>query len=249
MQAFEFFNIKPQSFDFRQEIALILTLIGIITTVFFHISLSASNYDVKRQLASDLSDDDARSLLINSEENRPKKFFKCLKFYQVAFLYIFARLFMTTALVFIPEWVASRTSSDDSSHESHKTILNLFRGENNVENIATVPLASFIASFVTSIISKQSNRFIGHKFGYFIGTAIGICGCVWIALEPSPSTLKLYLISIIYGAAHSMLIIASLSMTADFIGSNSNKSGSIYSAVTFFDKLLTGIAIFVIEAL
>lgn len=225
-----------------------MTLIGFITTVFFHISLHFSNYAVKRQLAYDSSvDNDTRSLIQSSETNQnpPKKFFKCIEFYQVALLYIFARIFMTTALVYIPEWVSSRTV-DGNSSGSH--LLTLFRSE-DVENIATIPLASFIASFVTSIISKQTTQFIGHKSVYLIGCVTGICGCVWIAFEPTPSILKLYLISIIYGASHSMLIIASLSMTADFVGLNSNKGGSIYSAVTFFDKLLTGVAVFAIESL
>lgn len=221
-------------------------MIGIITTVFFHISLTASNYNVRRQLAIDSStdNDDSRSLIENSDPNSTKSFFKCIKFYQVTLLYIFARIFLTIALVYIPEWVASRGADKNSE----KGLLRLFRGD-NVENIATIPLASFISSFVTSIISKQTSRFIGHRIVYLIGSIIGISGCIWVALDPSPSTLELYLISIIYGSGHSLLIIASLSMTADFIGLNSNKGGSIYSAVTFFDKLLTGVAVFVIESL
>lgn len=207
----------------------------------FHISLTASNYNVKRQLAAD--NDEARSLIENPETS-PKNFFKSIKFYQIALLYIFARIFMTTALVYIPEWVSTKTSDENAG----QSLLKLFRSD-NVENIATIPLASFISSFVTSIISKQTTRFIGHRLVYLFGCIVGISGCIWIALESSPSILKLYLISIIYGASHSMLIIASLSMTADFIGLNSNKGGSIYSAVTFFDKLLTGVAVFTIESL
>lgn len=150
---------------------------------------------------------------------------------------------MTIALVYIPLWVSAKSLDDNSKHN----LLAVFQSDG--DNIATVPLASFIASFVTSIIAKQTTRFVGHRFIYLFGCVTGVSGCIWIAFEPSPSILKLYLISIIYGAGHSMLIIASLSMTADFIGLKSEKGGLIYSAVTFFDKLLTGIAVFVIEAL
>jgi Na+/melibiose symporter-like transporter len=226
---------------------LILTLIGVITTILFHLSLTAYNYDIKRQLASDSSsaaDNDTRSLIENSETSEPKSFLKCVEFYQVTSMYIFARIFMTIALVYIPLWVSSKSSDNDSG----LGLLSLFRSD-NIEKIATIPLASFLSSFVTSLISKQTTRFIGHKIIYLLGCIIGISGCVWIALESSPNTLKLYLISIIFGAGHSMLIIASLSMTADFIGLKSNKGGSIYSAVTFFDKLLTGVAVFTIETL
>lgn len=214
-------------------------------SVLFHLSLSLSNYDERRAQ----SNDDTKPLLDNQVEQPKKNFFKDIAFYQIAFLYVFGRLFMTIALVYIPLWLNERTVKTDPQHSMQFAMLGLVKGASNVENIATVPLVSFISSFVASIIFKQVNRFTGHQVGYLFGCLIGIGGCVWVALNKAPSLLQLYLISVLYGAGHSLLIIASLSMTADLIGSHAGQSGAVYAAVTFFDKLLTGIAVFVFESL
>lgn len=200
-----------------------------VATVLFQFSLSSTNSEQQRTL----NNSDDKEPLIGSQ---PKKnFFKTLVFYQNAPLYVFARLFMTISLVYMPLWLNEKSADGNSS-----------RG---IEQIATVPLVSFISSFVASVVFKQTNRFVGHKSFYLIGCSIGLIGCVWVALTPSPSSLELYAISIFYGAGHSLLVIASLSITADMIGSHTDQSGSVYSAVSLFDKLLTGIAIFVIESM
>lgn len=227
---------------------LILSFIGLITTVLFHFSLTKSNYDVRRRLARTLSmsNQEAQTLLARSGSSPPKIFFKDLRFYRIALLYIFARVFMNSALVFIPEWVSSRNSNEDSRNNH---LWRLYKESSSAEYVATIPLASFVSSFIASIVSKQSNKFVGHKIVYFIGCLIGITGCVLIASDSSPAIWQLYLTSIIYGAGHSLLIIGSLSMIADFIGANSNSGGSIYSSVTLFDKLLTGVVIFVVSSM
>lgn len=200
-----------------------------VTTVLFQFSLSSSKSNEHRALR----DAEHNEPLIG---NQPKKnFFKTLVFYQNAPLYVFARMFMTIALVYMPLWLNEKPANGEADH--------------SIEQIATVPLVSFIASFFASVVFKQTNRFIGHKVFYLIGCLIGMIGCVWVALTPSPSVLQLYLISIFYGAGHSLLVIASLSITADMIGTHTDQSGAVYSAVSLFDKLLTGIAIFIIAQL
>lgn len=200
---------------------MILTLIGLVTTAIFHFLLPPTKRNDYIEL--------------QNVSSQPKKnFFITWIFYQNAALYVFARLFMSTALVYFPLWLDQRPSDASSGH---------------IEIVATVPLASFVAALVASIIFKQANRHVGHHIGYLIGCLIGMTACVWIALTPTPTMLQLYLIAISYGAGHSLLIISSLSITANMIGAQTDQSGAVYSAVTFFDKLLTGVAIFVIEAL
>ena len=92
--------------------------------------------------------------------------------------------------------------------------------ENSIENIATIPLASFIASFVASNIFKQTDHLIGHKIGYLIGSVISFCGCFWVAFAamPSSSVFELYIVAILFGMGSSITMIASLCITADMIG-------------------------------
>lgn len=44
-------------------------------------------------------------------------------------------------------------------------------------------------------------------------------------------------------------MISSLCLIANMIGKHADQSGSVYSAVTFADKLITGVAILIIESL
>lgn len=261
----------------KQDIALILTLIGVSMSVLFHFSLSLSNYEYRRRLTfhqrnhpSSRSDEteslirnqaaDEASTSVDRDDNKtdvvniiePKKnFFKSPLLYQNALLYVFSRLFMTTSLVYMPLWLNERSyiPSPPGFNGSEARLVSNYG--TSIENIATVPLASFIASFFASMLFKQTDRFLGHKIGYLIGSLISFLGCAWVALEakPTSSVLELYLVAIFFGAGSSITMIASLCITADMIGRHADQGGFIYSAVTFCDKLITGIAVFVIESM
>lgn len=226
-------------------------------TVCFHFSLSVSGYGYRRQQALDQNtrrrrSSDTKDLLAEQEAGstssnvatprRQKNFLKSAALYQNSFLYVFARLFMTTSLIYIPLWLDERTTAIGADDPASKS----------VEHIATVPLVSFIASFVSSVLLKYANRILGHQISYFFGSLISICGCVWVRsfmASPSASSIQLYGIAILFGAGSSITMISSLCITADMIGRNADQSGFIYSAVTFADKLITGIAVVVIESM
>lgn len=106
-----------------QDVSLILTLIGVSMSVCFHLSLAVSGYASRRQQALD-SSNITRPRRRSSDPTRPtndraplvatsigssssaaplrRNFFRSPLLYQNAFLYVFSRLFCTTALVYIP---------------------------------------------------------------------------------------------------------------------------------------------------
>ncbi len=228
-------------------------------TVCFHFSLSVSGYSLRRQQALDHNQRRRRSSdtrdLVDTEEStgpqtprRQKNFLKSPLLYQNAFLYVFARLFMTTALIYIPLWLDERTGTNESKVDF--AIGETDAANKSVEHIATVPLVSFLSSFLASMAMKYSNR-IGHRASYLLGTMIGISGCAWVALAapPTSSSIHLYGIAFLMGTGSSVTMISSLCITADMIGRHADQSGFIYSAVTFADKLITGVVVVVIEAL
>lgn len=180
-----------------------------------------------------------------------KNFFKSPLLYQNALLYVFSRLFMTTSLVYMPLWLNERSYvPSPPANESVDLNVSLVDGS-SIENIATVPLVSFIASFVASMTFKQADRVIGHKVGYLIGSVISFIGCLWVAFaaNPTSSVYELYIVAILFGAGSSITMIASLCITADMIGPHADQGGFIYSAVTFCDKLITGVAVITIETM
>lgn len=259
---------------FFQEISVIVTLIGMSMTVLFHLSLSLSNYEHRRRVAIGISDrllpqtnGETDSLIRNVSVEEPttsravtnslpneneevvvatvekKNFFKTPLLYQNALLYVFSRLYLTTSLVYMPLWLNERASQPTTENPT------LARA--GVENIAIIPLISFIASFLASMLFKKLDVVIGHKIQYLIGSIISITGCLWIefAAKIDAPNYELYIVASLFGAGSSVTMIASLCITADMIGKHADQGGFIYSAVTFFDKLITGCVVVVIESL
>lgn len=266
-----------------QDVSLILTLFGVSMAVCFHFSLSVTGYGSRRQQALD-SSNIASPPSISSrptsssvdEETAPimpshtqhisvprKNFFLSPLLYQNAFLYVFSRLFCTTALVYIPLWLDERSwipASTLTAFPNRELDLDTVAAmpvddspDNNISvaHIAIIPLISFLSSFVASIAMKFMNRLFGPKMAYLFGSVISISGCLWVALAaPSnASSYELGMIAMLFGAGSSITMISSLCITADMIGKHVDQSGFIYSAVTFADKLITGIVVFVIETL
>lgn len=234
-------------------------------TVCFHFSLALSGYGARRRHALDhmrRASSVKRPLIANEEgeslttpvtsqsptRQRPRKnFFKSALLYQNAFLYVFSRLFMTTALVYIPLWLDERSLTPNNNAPLDTP----GAADKSVEHIATVPMVSFLSSFMSSMLMKYASNWFGHKVAYLLGSVISVCGCVLVSVVASPdsSAYLLYAIAVLFGAGSSITMISSLCITADMIGRHADQSGFIYSAVTFADKLITGIAVIVIESM
>lgn len=152
---------------------------------------------------------------------------------------------MTSALLYMPLWLDERNKQPVEYSASGESDVK------TVEHLATVPLVSFVASFVASIIMNMTHRFIGHQVSYMLGSIIGLGASAWVALgTPSNATqFHLYAVAVLLGAGSSITMISSLSITADMIGPNTKLGGFVYSAVTFFDKLVTGFVVIIIEAM
>lgn len=267
-------------FVILQDVALILTLIGCTMSVLFHFSLATSGYSRRRRQALDFANaspttaneqqpsnqsQSAAATAADSDEPTVvvvirKNFFRTPLLYQNAFLYVFSRLFCTTALVYIPLWLDERSWTPAApaaalpfaafgKRYSFRDAGMVSGG--NLSHIAIIPLVSFVASFVASIWMKLANRCMGPKMAYLFGSMASLSACMWVAFAapPAASSLELCLIAVLFGAGSSVTMISSLCITADMIGQHADQSGFIYSAVTFADKLITGIVVIVIEAL
>uniref|UniRef100_A0A8D8A2W1 Major facilitator superfamily domain-containing protein 12 n=2 Tax=Culex pipiens TaxID=7175 RepID=A0A8D8A2W1_CULPI len=269
------------AYRFR-DISLILTLVGVSMSVLFNFSLSFSGYEHRRHAAlqhnviksgpgsgagrREQPRDPEKQALLQAEQTggtsqqtvanggtvkladdevvlrKPKKnFFKSPLLYQNALLYVFSRLFMTTSLVYMPLWLDERTFQPDPVQNNA-----------SVEHLATIPLMSFLSSFVSSVILKYANRYVGNSLVYFVGSTVSLGVCSWIALSTSDgsyTTFELLVIASLFGAGSSITMISSLCITADMIGKHADQGGFIYSAVTFADKLITGVVVVIIESM
>lgn len=238
---------------------MILTLIGLCMTAIFQFSLTFSGYSARRLLAlnnrrasleshsyrrlSDSEDTERPPITMRLPLRRPKNFLKSPKIYQNSMLYVFSRIFTTTALVYIPLWLNDRLFQ--LSQEPNPG------SDTSVEHIATVPMVSFLASFVSSLLIDKTHNLLGHKSLYLLGSLTCIFGCYLVetSISTKLSNPRLYTIATLFGAGSSITMISSLCLIANMIGKHADQSGFVYSAVTFADKLITGVAVLVIESL
>jgi len=80
---------------------------------------------------------------------------------------------------------------------------------------------------------------------YFLGAVIGILAAV--VTELGSNATLVYAIAVLIGAASSITMVTALSVTAELIGSRTERSALVYSIVTFLDKIITGFVVIVIE--
>lgn len=257
---------SADGYRFR-DISLILTLVGMTMTSMFHFSITFSGYgkrrlrrDEQQQEQPSTSTDDTENLIPSSVESQPKlalrNMIRSPQLYQISFLYVCARLFMTSALVYFPLWLDERSTTPVNAPSTtlfNSVILSpifmmRLEGE-NIQHLATVPLVSFFSSFVSSVTLKHFKRFIGNEASYIVGSAVSIIGCILIQTIQDIALYELYIIAIVFGAGSAITMVVSLSLTADLVGNNTQYGGFIYSTVTFADKLITGIIVVVVESL
>lgn len=75
---------------------------------------------------------------------------------------------------------------------------------------------------------------------------IGIFAAV-VAEFAGSNTTVVYIVAVLIGAASSITMVTALSVTAELIGTRTERSALVYSVVTFLDKIVTGLAVILIE--
>lgn len=124
-----------------QNIVLTLTSIGLMATILFHVFL-------KENLLEDFEShkgniEEARRLFDSSQSSRTSLVGTTILL-RVAMLYVASRLFITLATVYLPLYI-EETDIDGK------------------EALATVPLASYVSSFVAALLLKYINKSCGTK--------------------------------------------------------------------------------------
>nr|CAD7394174.1 unnamed protein product [Timema cristinae] len=210
----------PKDYD----IVIAGSVVGLITTVWFHLGVPKTN-TIQRITESRVRD-------MTSLWQGTLQYLCSLVLLQVALLYVASRMFHTLCLVYMPLYLSESVSEDS-------------------ESLATVPLLTYIASFVPSFGIKYLSNGLGNKTIYMVGATVSVIACLWIQYGSGEdfNTRQIYGVAILLGIGSSTTMISSLCLTADLIGIHTEQGAFVYSAVTFADKLLNGIVVFIIEYL
>jgi len=158
--------------------------------------------------------------------------FKEYQLYQIAVIYMSSRFFNNISQSYLPLFL-------QLTLKLHATY------------IATVPLAMFVSAFATSFTMEWVNNKFGRKITAIIGAIFGIFGCLWMrygCIPGDPSVqYHVFFVAILLGIGGTTMLVTSLSLTAEFIGSNTSSSAFVYGAMSFLDKLSTGFGVFFIQ--
>ncbi|XP_012228674.2 major facilitator superfamily domain-containing protein 12-like [Linepithema humile] len=213
---------QQDDYKFR-NIVLVLTTFGLTATVFFHVLLKAN---LLEQTSSKLNVEEGIRTSDNFS-NRRVSWVAITILLRVAMLYVASRLFITLATVYLPLYIEETKVGGKQA-------------------LATVPLVSYVSSFAAALLLKYINRTCGTKFCYFLGAIIGIIAAVVTEFVGSNTTV-VYAVAVLIGAGSSITMVTALSVTAELIGSRTERSALVYSIVTFLDKIITGFVVILIE--
>ncbi|XP_014804488.1 PREDICTED: major facilitator superfamily domain-containing protein 12 [Calidris pugnax] len=150
-------------------------------------------------------------------------------FYQVAVLYMSTRLIVNLSQTYIAMYLTNSLLLPK-------------------KYIATIPLVMYISGFLSSLLMKPVNKWIGRNLTYFVGILIILAFASWVMLARQMGA-EIYGAAALLGAGSATILVTSLSMTADLIGTNTHSGAFVYGAMSFTDKMANGLAVMVIQNL
>ncbi|ERL85998.1 major facilitator superfamily domain-containing protein 12 [Dendroctonus ponderosae] len=203
-----------------QYVVLSVMSFGTVCSILFHVF-------VKENHIGNAEFQDVRGTRLRTDF---LQLFGDLQVYQVAFNYMCSRLFINLTQVFITLYL----------HEA----LNMV-----ASSLAIIPLIMYIASLLTSFAIETINKTFGRKLTYIFGTMIGVGACLFIQLGSGPfyTNYLIYLVACFLGAASSIVLVSSLGITTDLIGTRTNSGAFVYGIMSFVDKLSNGMVVEIIQ--
>uniref|UniRef100_A0A8V5GQ90 Uncharacterized protein n=1 Tax=Melopsittacus undulatus TaxID=13146 RepID=A0A8V5GQ90_MELUD len=87
-----------------------------------------------------------------------------------------------------------------------------------------------------------------EQLTYFVGILVILSFASWVTLVKQMGA-EIYGAAVLLGAGSATILVTSLSMTADLIGTNTHSSAFVYGAMSFTDKMANGLAVMAIQNL
>ncbi|CAG9770409.1 unnamed protein product [Ceutorhynchus assimilis] len=203
-----------------QDIVINVMAFGAICSLLFHIFVKETNINNPGL-------EDVRGTRLRTDF---KELFSDIQLYQVALTYMCSRLFINLTQVFITLYL----------HES----LNMV-----ASSLAIVPLIMYLGSLITSFSIGYINKTLGRKLTYIFGAIIGLAACLFIHWGQGDlySQYLIYIVATLLGSASSIVLVSSLGITTDLIGTRTNSGAFVYGIMSFVDKLANGVVVIIIQ--
>uniref|UniRef100_A0A8C2A6A4 Major facilitator superfamily domain containing 12 n=1 Tax=Cyprinus carpio TaxID=7962 RepID=A0A8C2A6A4_CYPCA len=114
--------------------------------------------------------------------------------------------------------------------------------------IATIPLVMYVSGLVSSLVMKPVNKWIGTSMVYFVGLVPIMVFSFWVLVDTNMGP-RVYGAAVLLGAGSAVILVMSLSMTANLIGDQRQSGAFVYGAMSFTDKVANGIGVMIIQTL
>lgn len=225
-------SLGRQDIPIFRNLALIVIGLGSVFSLLFHIGTKEKGRPLP---AASCPADERQPLITRSQDAGGRSLLQWKHwllepaFYQVAGLYMCTRLIVNLSQTYISMYLTN----------------SLFLPKNY---IATIPLVMYVSGFMSSLIMKPVNKWIGRNMTYFVGLLLILAFACWVLLDHKMGK-SVYGAAVLLGAGSATILVTSLSMTADLIGRNTQSGAFVYGAMSFTDKVANGISVMIIQAL
>ncbi|XP_066500690.1 major facilitator superfamily domain containing 12b [Hoplias malabaricus] len=210
-----------------RDMALIVLGIGAIFSLIFHLlTKERSQYQEetgeRHPLLPELSSSTRTQL-------QWKHWFTEPSFYQVAALYMCTRLIVNLSQTYIAMFLINSLLLPK-------------------RYIATIPLVMYVSGFLSSLTMKPASKYIGVTMTYCLGLVPILGFAAWVLLDLHMGG-RVYGAAILLGSGSAVILVMSLSMTANLIGDQTQSGAFVYGAMSFTDKVANGLAVMLIQGL
>ncbi|XP_030322329.1 major facilitator superfamily domain-containing protein 12 isoform X2 [Calypte anna] len=224
-------HLGIQDVPIFRDLSLLVVALGALFSLIFHLGTKENPYPPGSQPQME----ESTPLLLKEPVSPPrplliwKDWLLEPAFYQVAMLYMATRLIVNLSQTYIGMFLTNSLLLPK-------------------KYIATTPLVMYISGFLSSFLMKPVNKWIGRNLTYFMGILVILAFASWVTLAGQMGA-EIYGAAALLGAGSATVLVTSLSMTADLIGTNTLSSAFVYGAMSFTDKMANGLAVMVIQNL
>lgn len=202
-----------------QYLALIVIGTGVVFQLIFHVGTNEKGL---------LREEDVDETVDKNEDKLDWiGYLTCSRFYALAVVYMSTRLTVNMTQVYMPMYITDTLELDKSQ-------------------IALIPFISFISGFCATFPLRYLSKYLGTYITYLIGSFLILCCSILFWYNDiicGSKAITTIIAAVLLGSGSSVILVSSLSLTADLIGKNTGSSAFVFGCMSFIDKLSNGIAV------
>lgn len=151
-------------------------------------------------------------------------------FWKVGFIYMCTRALVNVSACYLPFFIEDV----------------LYMGS---EYTTILPMALYLSSFVSTLFMKKLNKKLGRKKVLAIGSVFCVSSMAATCFLTPDYQFWFFVPCIFLGLGSAAMMVVSVQLQADLIGQDTSAAAFVYGTLSFADKFMNGIIIFVLQAL